>query len=500
MNLVTDPWIPVILQDGTSKLISLTDVFSLGEEIRDLNATPHERISLMRLLICIAQVALDGPDTQEDWEECFDLIPEAALRYLEKWKESFELFGNGKRFLQFSNLSPHEKTENEANSPATKLDVSLATGNNPTLFDNAAAGEARQLSKSRLAIILLTHQNFSVGGRIGVAVWNGLETPGEGSSSHAPCTGSIVHSLIRGQSLIQTIHLNLISKESAQHLHGDKGWGKPVWELMPISLADEPSIQNATKTYLGRLVPLSRSVYLLDNSKIILANGLTYPPYPAFRETTTTVFIHKEEPTLLTMSQGKAAWRELHSILVINKNNQNQLGGPIVLSNVTGQKNIDLWTGSLNTKQAKILDAIESSFHIPSNMFSEFGRKIYEEGVNYASQWASVLSFAIETYLKKMRGEKVEKEQIKKINIKSSSQFWTTVENGVFLLLELVKDPTPLGTGYDYRPSNWGKYIQEKAIAAYTMACPHATPRQIEAFATGKNKLLQPFFLSKKGK
>ena len=58
MNLTTDPWIPVSWLDGSHGLASLREAFERGHEIRDLNVRPHERISLIRLLICVAQAAL----------------------------------------------------------------------------------------------------------------------------------------------------------------------------------------------------------------------------------------------------------------------------------------------------------------------------------------------------------------------------------------------------------------------------------------------------------
>lgn len=60
MNLVTEPWIPVVGIDGGHRLASLEQVFAEGRQFADLAVRPHERIALMRLLICIAQAALDG--------------------------------------------------------------------------------------------------------------------------------------------------------------------------------------------------------------------------------------------------------------------------------------------------------------------------------------------------------------------------------------------------------------------------------------------------------
>ena len=61
MNLTTEAWIPAVWRDGTPGRVSLREVFERGHDLRDLAVRPHERIALMRLLICVAQAALDGP-------------------------------------------------------------------------------------------------------------------------------------------------------------------------------------------------------------------------------------------------------------------------------------------------------------------------------------------------------------------------------------------------------------------------------------------------------
>ena len=89
---------------------SLREAFERGHELQDLAVRPHERIALMRLLICIAQAALDGPADYDDWKSCRPRIAPAALDYLDRWQHAFELFGNGQRFLQVANL---KKPSNE---------------------------------------------------------------------------------------------------------------------------------------------------------------------------------------------------------------------------------------------------------------------------------------------------------------------------------------------------------------------------------------------------
>ena len=97
--------------------------------------------------------------------------------------------------------------------------------------------EPLTVSPGRLALTLLTFQCFAPGGRIGVAKWNGADTPGKGSSNHAPCIPSgMLHTFLHGERLLDTIHLNLLNKEGVDDLLGG-GWGKPAWE-MPVNSAE----------------------------------------------------------------------------------------------------------------------------------------------------------------------------------------------------------------------------------------------------------------------
>jgi len=97
MNLTTDAWIPIVWADGRPGTVSLCEAFERGHEIQDSTVRPHERIALMRLLVCIAQAALDGPEDYDDWKVCQPRIVPSALDYLQRWRHAFELFGGGQR-------------------------------------------------------------------------------------------------------------------------------------------------------------------------------------------------------------------------------------------------------------------------------------------------------------------------------------------------------------------------------------------------------------------
>lgn len=480
MNLTLEPWIPALRADGRRELFSLHDVFAQAHELRDLAVKPHERIALMRLLLCITQAALDGPADEDAWEECQPLIQPHVREYLDKWRASFELFGDGPRFLQLPNLKPGK--ESDEGNAATKLDLALATGNNSTLFDNCAGQERLQRS-ARSAVNLVTFQCFAPGGRIGIARWNGTETAGKGSSNHAPCTpSSMVHTLLLGESLLQTLYLNLLSRQAVTDALGANRWGRPVWELPVNQAGDQPAIANATLTYLGRLVPLSRAVRLgEDGATIILANGLDYPIFPAFREATATIVKRKDKDELavLPASTSRSLWRQLAAVTVRRRSAADATCGPLALLHASDSGATTLWVGALVTDKAKIEDVVESTYSIPPGMFSEFGRVAYEKGVAHAEEREGVLVQAVKAYASSLK-------VVAPAYGRARQHFWTRVEQHLTALFDLAWN-TDLAA--DLPNCAWGKAVQAAATHAFEHSCPRQTPRQIEAYALGLRKL-----------
>ena len=478
MNLTLEPWIPALRADGRRDLFSLCDVFAQAHELRDLAVKPHERIALMRLLLCITQAALDGPADEGDWEACEPRIQPRVADYLNQWKAAFELFGDGPRFLQLPNLKPGK--ESDEGNAATKLDLALATGNNSTLFDNRA-GEDRTLASARSALNLLTFQCFAPGGRIGVAKWNGKETAGKGSSNHAPCTpSSMVHTLVLGGTLLETLHRNLLTRENGTDFHGPSRWGKPVWE-QPVEKPDDKAASgNAGMTYLGRLVPLSRAVRLADDGfSIILGNGLDYPIFPAFREATATVIKRKDELALLPASTGRSLWRQLAAVSVTRRAGAEAVCGPLALNHSMASAETTLWVGALVTDKAKIEDVVESTYSLPAGMFTDFGRAAYENGVTYAEEREGVLIQAVKAYASTLKVVSPAYDRARQL-------FWTRVEQHLSSLFDVARNTDLVA---DLPNSPWGEAVQKAARAAYEQSCPRQTPRQIQAYALGLRKL-----------
>lgn len=513
MNLATDPWIPIVHRNGQHQLVSLCQVFAEGKDYTDLAVRPHERIALMRLLIAIAQAALDGPEDIDGWDTVPDQLPNSASEYLKQWMESFELFHPQRPFLQINNLTKpikEGKAKNEESFTGVgKLDFALATGNNTTLFDHEANGNAaRYIPLHTLPLILITFLCFSPSGKIAWLDWNGKVRPipagknekSKNSSINAPCTPfSMLHTFVRQPTLFETLHVNLLTQDTVREHWGLEGWGKPIWERIPSSWEDSSAIENATRTYLGRLMPLSRFICLQPSgASMLLGNGLDYPSFPnvpAEPSATVTSAKNNTDRSLLG-AREKALWRELSALIV--RRRAGEPGGALTLRNIPENRPFDIWVGAFLAKQASIEDTAESVLHVPTSMQREAGRGAYYDEVKFAENIGWCLGSAVETWRKnsdggwegrlKSAGPK-KRELCEKLHTTATRHYWTSVEKLRPLLLAHIETLGSSAEAVQESHIRWRKAVKSAAFNAYRLACGQETPRQVRAYALGWREL-----------
>jgi len=517
MNVAFDRWIPVVTAAGDRELASLCSVLTEGEKYTDLAVRPHERVSLMRLFLCVAHAALNGPKDYDEWEQVPHILPNAARNYLTEWKDSLELFHPTKPWLQVAELFG-DKT-----SPVALLDFEMATGNNSTLHDHAGQLVTRQIKPEKIGLSLLTFQNFSSGGGAPVAQWKTTKTSQVGNPDSPCLSQSMAHCLIRGKSLMATIHLNLPSFETVRRSFrsfsiykpdkkkGEWGrieftdieFGRPVWELFPNHPNnDADAVINATKTYLGRLVPVSRWVRLLNRSEMFCCNGFKYDTFKdgfSAESTAAVRVVTKKDPkgvetkerAVVRIDPQKALWREL-SALLINRTAFG-LGGPIAMGNIPHDTEFDFHVCAMTRDQASMDIAVESVFHITP----EFQNNLcsYQTEIGAAEMISWRLGSSIEEFRKEIDGsweKKVEKAKNKwelkgKLHSIATNHFWTTIEKNLSLLMTHIE---AIGTDQAIPTREaWRKMLFATACDAYRIACGQETPRQIKAFAKGWQKL-----------
>lgn len=504
MNVAFDPWIPVVSSDGKPQLVSVHSVFTKGENYADLSVRPHERVSLMRLFLCIAHAALNGPKDYDEWLDCPEKLPVAADAYLRKWKDSFELFHPERPWLQVANISKsNEKSRvgikeisTEELVPVSKLNFAMSTGNNTTLFDHEGIKFHRQNDLGQTVISMITYQCFSPGGLISQVYWNGKQS--NKTSKDGPCAqGSMVHALLRGDSIYRSIILNMATHEDISLIYGDNEVGCPVWEKMPSFWEDPAAVNNATRTYVGRLMPLTRLILLHPSGNhMIMGDGLIYPTFAdSFpQEPTATVVIRKknmqEERALLAYRPGKAIWRELGGIVAKKAAQENR--SPLCLKSISEGLACDLIVAALSRDKATIVGTTESVYHVPAEMFSDSGTSSYETEVHKAERLSDRLNWAIELYRKeidpgwegRLKAAGSSKSMLKaKLHSIATTHYWTTVEKNLDLLMEFIK-----GLGSDEavtKKKQWRQMVYSAALDSYQVACGQETPRQMKAFVKG---------------
>ena len=521
MNLAFDEWIPCVRNNGLTSYASLADCLS-DTDITDLVVRPHERVALMRLLLCISYASLGIPNNYKEWLEVRDNITDGTKNYLKKWRNSFELFHKETPFLQISGLqNPSKSKKNKNNSDSVdeedgsltstaKLDFSLASGNNSTLFDHEALNNNRAATPEKLALDILTYQMFSPGGLIGSVVWDG-QTTGR-TSSDAPCVpGSMLHTFVRGDNLLDTIHLNILAQdELSDYAALGDGWqGKPIWEFFPKGPQDSEAVKNATQTFLGRMVPLSRAILLFpDGKSMLMGNGLTFPsfsnaknPFPS--EPSATVVLrqgkkNEQELVLLGVHIGKSFWRQLHA-LTVQRLDKGSVGGCLALTHAyqDSSKGIDIIVDGLARDQANIVDVIESIFHVSKSLQSKNGHMFYKSEVKCAETIASALNFAIERWRflvdggwpvrLKVAGAK-KREESTKLSAQAARNYWTSVVQGLHFLMEAMD---ALGTdAFCEKQQIWHRLLKNCALSVYRETCGQESDRKLRAFIMGKRVLL----------
>jgi CRISPR system Cascade subunit CasA len=338
--------------------------------------------------------------------------------------------------------------------------------------------------------------------------------------------GGALHALISGANLSETVHWNLLCRSQiAPPMTWHRG-AMPVWEYRKVNLGDLPESDIKT-SYLGRLAPLVRAVWLREDHKSAeIANGLRYgvfgdskdpktkkiKPGTGVRELTASIgpgMREADKPRLVSGSAGggvpKAAWRELHSIAVLRLSAKR--GGPPALEHLSTleTQNAVLWCGALVGDQAKVGDVIESVFRLPLHFLEDADAALeddprkrprpnqtYRRGVGFADDWAWKLQRAVHVYHQRLNDDfsrKQNSDRGKKVKNQAAMRFWTTLEQHAERVLlydvALHSDRYWSNNAHWMARSPWGREVWKAAHDAYDLTCPHSTPRQLRAYVAG---------------
>ena len=472
-NLIDEPWIP-ITEIG---LVSLRDVFR-QENLVGLGGNPIQKISLMKLLLAIAQAAYT-PANDDAWKELGNKgLAERCNEYLDKWHNWFYLYGE-KPFLQMPSISTAKKKIYGALIPW------ISSGNTTVKMHSQVA---KEMSDPEKALLLITLMGFALGGKKvdnSISLSKGYVKKKSGKPGPSMAHMGLLHNFVFGETLKESVWLNLLTHENINSCKlFSKGLGTAPWESMPKG--EDCKVAKMLKSSLmGRLVPLCRFC-LLDEKGIHYSEGILHLNYlDGFFDPTIAINNSGKKPKVLWSDSGKRPWRQLPALLSFIKQTKSRfdcLQLCFSLPRTTYIKNnFIVWSGGLrvssNAGEQYVSgsdDFVESEVKLmPEYIINEdwFNQLLIEmenlEGLG-KTLYGSILNFY-----------KTQKTEGAGLASNGTSLFWQLCENNFQNLVDACDNSEKAKQELQLLHQKFAGYIH----TVYNQSCPSNTARQIDVWA-----------------
>ena len=501
-NLVTEPWIPIA---GVG-LVSLNDIFT--NEFARLGGTPIEKVVILRLLLCIVHASMRTRLRDlGDWHELNDGRKEMAstvLKYLEQSSALFDLYDEKSPFLQFPQLKGqfHESKSNDPNA----LSLSVSSGNKSVLTQWNVGTKP---SSAELARLILCGSCYGMGGgkydpdaKVDPNTKKRKKESGKASAPQGTLTGKkgYLHSFMLGNTLWETIMLNILTDEERQDIRGkqtEMDLGKPFWESMPED-EDGETAKKYRSTYLGTLFPIDKFFYL-EGEELHMTQGIKYPshrgPDPKKPGDPTippgphwdpgiTIYQVKDNFNAVWCTQECAPWRQLKSLLqFLDLDMPNTTNPAFVIKGIEklqGNPKITafgLWVGGIevsdNSGEQYISgqnDYLSSEFLIPLEQGGKRWFAKFKDYLKKIEDYSEGLKDAVNAYFACFQ------DKTGKQGPAATRLFWEKMAPYAQSIISLSeeKDPEKIKKA----KQDW----RQIALSCYDEFCPHETPRQMRAY------------------
>ena len=329
-DLIDNPWIPCLFEDGTLRELGLRAALQEAPRIREIaHDSPLFVASIHPILVAIMHRVLllqdaDEPEDQwEIWWEQGHFDNDAIDAYFEQWRDRFDLFDVVHPFYQVAGLEMAEAS--------SLFRLAMEEQNAPAMFANRANPDWAAPSSALAAQLLVAIQNFALGfGKASKCVIGGAEIEPPYSADGPLLRGLTIWP--SGETLFQTLALNVVPHE----LNEDDA---PCWELdAPHELRDVAAksgrVSIASRGICDLLTLQSRLIRLLpaelDGQTFVSGAYFTQgrslekdeAKRPAFHPLKLYFTSKTAGIVTLALSEGKAIWRNAHTLFSENARSQ----------------------------------------------------------------------------------------------------------------------------------------------------------------------------------
>lgn len=204
MNLITDPWIPIIRKSGKADIVCPWQIAEVEDPIVALSIPrPDFHGAMVQFLIALLQTAY-MPERERQWQDLYKRPPqEDALRAaFDRYRHVFDLDGDGPRFMQdidptLDKMAPRVISSLLIDEPGEK-----SLKDNKDFFKRAGTVSHMSLSYATMALYTL-QLNAPAGGA-------GYRTSLRGGG---PLTTLVIPKDLNETTLWQLLWLNVMSEE-----------------------------------------------------------------------------------------------------------------------------------------------------------------------------------------------------------------------------------------------------------------------------------------------
>ncbi|MCG3884484.1 type I-E CRISPR-associated protein Cse1/CasA [Photobacterium leiognathi] len=489
-NLIEEPWIPV----ADFGLASLREVFT-DPSLISIGGNPVDKISILKLLLAIAQAAYTPANIAEWQESSSTSMAHACMDYLDKWHDHFDLFGETP-FLQMKGIKAAPIKSFGAVIP------SVATGNTTVL---TSYNNDRILTNAEMALALITQMSMALGGKKpdnSVVLSKGYK--GKSNSNGKPSTSKpgpgieflgLQHSFAIGKNLLETIWVNLLTRNDIDSSGMyPVGLGYAPWESMPVG-EDCENAQLLKSSLMGRLIPMSRFC-LIANNGIHLSEGIQHPNYKSgVVDPTITFKPGKKELKPVWFHPQKKAWRTVMETLGHLTTNPNPETMYCYQLKCATQKLLSIdcpivvWSGGVKVRTNAGEQYFSGDDDMAESMITLPYRADYDDWYeSYKSELKQLDGLSKRVYGSVLRYYKSFNMKDALVAVKGSQMFWEYCDSLEQELLNSCDREDEMITLKD-------KYAS-LALQTYSELCHKRTARQISAWV--KNKpYVEPYCLNK---
>lgn len=323
-NLLDEPWILVLDENGQEKPLSILDVFERAGELRRIGGeVPTQGFAIVRLLLAFLHRALDGPQTRREWLDLWqaDGLPMDQIReYADEVRDRFDLFHPTQPFFQV----PELRTGKAEVDGVKKIVADVPDGE--PLFTTRSPGNLARITAAEAARWLVHVHAYDTAGIKSGAVGDPHVKGGRGYGSSVGWSGQLGGVLPEGRTLRDTLVLNLIAYDNAPDglkIGGERdlpAWERkvdgPTWrEPLPKGAIDVYTWQTRRVRLIADRAGVT-GVVLCKGDRIEPQDRFTVEPHTAWRYSEPQTKKLKQVTRMpLLHNPERSVWRGLEAML-----------------------------------------------------------------------------------------------------------------------------------------------------------------------------------------